>query len=92
MSTNELLKKIELLNEYEAMLEEVKAECESLKDEIKGFMLEQGTEQYECGQYVVRYCSVLSTRLDSTALKKAMPDVYKQYTKQIPSRRFTISA
>ena len=91
MGTNELLKKIELLNEYEAMLEEVKAECESLKDEIKGFMLEQGTEEYECGSYIVRYSSVLSNRLDTTALKRAMPDVYKQYTKQVASKRFCIS-
>lgn len=92
MSRNELLKKIELLNEYEAMLEEVKAECESLKDEIKGFMLEQGAEEYECGCYIVRYSSVLSNRLDTSALKKAMPDVYRQYTKQVTSKRFCISA
>ena len=43
------------------------------------------------GQYIVRYTSVLSNRFDSTAFKKVMPEIYKAYTKQVSSRRFTIS-
>ena len=35
--------------------------------------------------------SVLSNRFDSTAFKKVMPEIYKAYTKQVSSRRFTIS-
>ena len=35
--------------------------------------------------------AVLSKRFDSTAFKKVMPEVYKAYTKQVSSRRFTIS-
>ncbi len=91
MSKSELLAKIELLNEYEAMLEELRTETEAIRDEIKAEMLEQNTEEMTVGKYIVRWTSILSNRFDSTAFKKVMPEVYKAYTKQISSRRFTIS-
>lgn len=92
MSKNELIAKIELLNEYEAMMEEIKAEAEALRDSIKSEMNEQNTEEMLVGKYIIRWTSVLSNRFDATAFKKVMPDVYKAYTKQIANRRFTISA
>jgi len=92
MSKNELIAKIELLNEYEAMMEEIKTETEAIRDEIKAEMLAENTEEMIAGQYIIRWTSILSTRFDSTAFKKVMPDVYKAYTKQISSRRFTITA
>ena len=92
MSMNEIITKIELLNEYEEMLEEIKNETEALRDAIKAEMLAQDTEEMIAGQYIVRWTSVLTNRFDSTAFKKVMPDVYKAYTKQVSSRRFTITA
>ena len=91
MSQNELIRKIELLNEYEAMLEEVKAECEELRDSIKAEMMEQGTEEMVVGKYIVRWTSVLTNRFDTTGFKKAYADLYKTFTKQSNSRRFSIS-
>lgn len=91
-TTNELVAMIENLNAWEVMLEEVKAEVESRKDELKQIMLEENTEELEAGQYIIRYTEVLSNRFDSTAFKKVMPDVYKAFTKEVASRRFTISA
>ena len=91
MANNELLNKIEALNEWEALMEEAKAEAEALRDSIKQEMLERGTEELECGQYIVRWTSVLTQRFDSTSFKKAMPDVYKAFTKQTASRRFSIA-
>ena len=92
MSTIEITSKIEALKELEALIEEAKAEAESLRDEIKAEMLNRNTEEMEAGQYIVRWTSVLSHRFDSTAFKKVMPDVYKSFTKQTASRRFSISA
>jgi len=54
-------------------------------------MLQQDTEEMVIGTYIVRWTSVLSNRFDTTAFKKVMPDVYKEYTKQVASRRFTIA-
>ena len=91
MSKIELLAKIELLNKYEAMMEEIKAEADSIRNSIKAEMEAREVEELIAGQYIVRYTSILSNRFDSTAFKKVMPEIYKAYTKQISSRRFTIS-
>ena len=91
MSTNDLVMKAEKLKELEELLEEVKTEAESVRDEIKQEMLTQDTEELEAGQYIIRWTSVLTNRFDTTAFKKVLPDVYKAYTKQITSRRFSIA-
>ena len=91
MSTIEITSKIEALKELESLIEEAKAEAEALRDEIITEMLSRDTEELEAGQYIVRWTSVLTQRFDTTAFKKVMPDVYKAYTKQVSSRRFSIA-
>ncbi len=92
MSKMELLAKIELLNKYEAMMEEIKAEADTIRNAIKAEMEAREVEELIAGQYIVRFTSVLSNRFDSTAFKRVMPEIYKAYTKQVASKRFTISA
>ena len=91
MSNIEITGKIEALKDLESLIEEAKAEAEALRDEIKTEMLNRNTEEMEAGQYIVRWTSVLTQRFDTTAFKKVMPDVYKEYTKQVSSRRFSIA-
>ena len=91
MSKIELLAKIELLNKYEAMMEEIKAEADAVRNSIKAEMEAREVEELIAGQYIVRFTSVLSNRFDSTAFKKVLPDLYKAYTKQVASKRFSIS-
>ena len=91
MSNIEITGKIEALKDLESLIEEAKAEAEALRDEIKSEMLNRNTEEMEAGQYIVRWTSVLTQRFDTTAFKKVMPDVYKAYTKQVSSRRFSIA-
>lgn len=91
MSTVDIEAKIEELKELEKLIEEAKAEAENLKDEIKAEMLKRDTEELVVGKHIVRWTSVLSNRFDSTAFKRVMPEVYKAYTKQTESRRFTIA-
>ena len=91
MSTVEITSKIDALKDLETLIEEAKAEAEALRDEIKAEMLSRDTEEMEAGQYIVRWTSVLTQRFDTSAFKKVMPDVYKAYTKQVSSRRFSIA-
>ena len=91
MSTTEITTKIEALKDLEALIEEAKAEAEALRDDIKTEMLNRNTEELEAGQYIIRWTSVLSQRFDSTAFKKEMPDLYKDFIKQTASRRFSIA-
>ena len=91
MTKNEIITKIEALNEWEALMEEAKAEVEALRDSIKAEMLERDTEELTAGQYIVRWTSILSNRFDTTSFKKQFGDLYKSFTKQSTSRRFCIS-
>ena len=92
MSKFELLAKVELLNKYEAMMEELKTEADTVRNSIKAEMEAREVEELIAGQYIIRYTAVLSNRFDSTSFKKVLPDLYKAYTKQVSSRRFTITA
>lgn len=91
MSKNELISKIEALNEWEALMEEARSEAEAIRDSIKAEMLDRDTEELTAGQYIIRWTPVLSNRFDSTAFKKLYGDLYKAFTKQTASRRFSIS-
>ena len=91
MSTIEITSKIAALKELEELIEEAKAEAEALRDDIKAEMLNRNIEELEAGQYIIRWTSVLSQRFDTTGFKKAYGDLYKDFTKQIASRRFSIA-
>ena len=91
MSQNEIVKKIEQLKEWEAILEEAQAEVEALRDCIKEEMLENDTEEMIVGTYIIRWTSILSNRFDSTSFKKEHADLYKEFTKQVASKRFSIA-
>ncbi|MGM9586984.1 MAG: hypothetical protein ACI3VA_05810 [Candidatus Limivicinus sp.] len=91
MSSIEIISKIEALKEWEALAAEAEAEIESLKDSIKREMENRGVEEMEAGQYIARFTTVLSNRFDTTAFKKEHGEMYKMYTKQTTSRRFSIA-
>ena len=70
-----------------------KAEAETVRNSIKAEMEAADTEELSAGGYIVRWTSVLSTRFDTKSFKEKFgEDVYKAFTKQVSSRRFSISA
>ena len=91
MSRNELIKRIEYLRELEDMEAEIKAEAATIRESLKAELADREVEELVVGNYIVRWTSVLSNRFDSTAFKKVYGELYKAYTKQTASRRFSIS-
>lgn len=91
MTKAEMIEKIEALNEWESLMAEAKAEAEAIKDSFKAEMLERETEELIAGTYIIRWTSILSNRFDTTGFKKKYGDLYKAFTKQTASRRFSIS-
>ena len=89
MSENDIIRKIKLLREMQRMAEEAMAEAESLKDEIKAYMGE--TEELRAGEYKVTWKAVKSSRIDTKALAKALPDVAEAFTKETMTRRFLVA-
>ena len=91
MSRKEMVALIEAMNTYDEMAANAKEKADAIRETIKAEMMERDTEELIAGQYIIRWTSVLSNRFDSTAFKKVMPEIYKAYTKQTTSRRFSVS-
>ena len=91
MTKAEMIAKIEALNEWETLMEEAKAEADAISARRKAEMMERETEELIAGSYIIRWTSVLSNRFDTTGFKKMYGDLYKAFTKQSASRRFSIS-
>ena len=81
--------KVHELMELKRMKEELEAEIAAAEDAIKAVMGEE--ELLLAGSYKVSWKTFTSSRLDTTALKKALPDVAAAYTKQTTARRFSIN-
>ena len=75
--------------ELQRMLEAVQAEMDEIKDMIRAQMGEN--DVVVAGEYKISNKLVESSRLDSTALKKALPDVAARFIKTTTIRRFMIS-
>lgn len=91
MGERALQNRIMKLKALEAQRDQIECEAEKIRQEIKADMKEKQVEELAAGAYIVRWKTVLSNRLDSKALKAALPEIYKQYSKTSESRRFTVS-
>lgn len=89
MSINEIKNKAEELKELKAMREELDAEIAAIEDEIKQEMGDK--ETLIAGAFKITWKAITSSRFDSTAFKKANPELAAQFTKTTTTRRFTIA-
>ena len=74
--------------EYSRMAEEIGATLDSLKDSLKKHMDENGLDSIAGNEHKVSYKAVTSSRIDTTALKRDMPDIAATYTKTTVTKRF----
>lgn len=79
------------LAEYTRMAEEIAATCDSLKDLIKKYMEENELDTLTGAEHKASYKTVTSSRIDTAALKKALPEVAELYTKKTETKRFTFA-
>lgn len=89
MSNPNLTPKITELMELKRMRDELDAEIQAAEDEIKDTMGDDDT--LLAGPFKVTWKAVTSSRLDSTALKKALPEIAARFMKQTTTRRFSIN-
>ena len=89
MSINEMEAKARELRQLQALIEEAQAEAEAIKDALKAAMGDSASIQ--AGEYKITWKAVTSSRIDTTALKKALPDVAERFTKETTSRRFCVA-
>lgn len=91
MSINELDMKVKELRELRRMAEELQAEIDAAQDAIKAHMDSQGVDTLAGTDWKVTWKPVTSSRMDTGALKKALPDVAAAFTKETTVRRFAVA-
>ena len=89
MSNPALESTIHEILDLKRMREELDATITALEDSVKAVMGDE--ELLTAGAYKVSWKTFTSSRVDTTALKKALPDIAAQYTKQTTARRFSIN-
>lgn len=91
MSIVEMNTKIKELRELRRMADELTAEIENITDSIKAHMDAEGVDTISGTDWKVTYKAVTSSRIDTSALKKALPDLAQQFTKTTTARRFCVA-
>lgn len=92
MSINELEQRIEKMQEWEELAAQASSEAEAIKAEIKADMQQRNCSELVAGRFVVHFIDVLTTRFDTKRFKEKFgEEVYNAFTKQVPSKRFSVS-
>lgn len=79
------------LAQYTRLQEETAVIIDGLKDELKAIMKERNTDTLTGTEHKASYKAVVSSRIDTTAIKKEMPEVAAKYTRTTETRRFTFA-
>lgn len=79
------------LAQYIRIQEEAAATVEALKDQLKAQMQAAGVDTLAGAEHKATYKVVTSCRMDTTAIKKELPDIAARYTKTTETRRFTFA-
>lgn len=88
MNINEIMAE---LAQYRRLQDETTAIIEGLTHKIKQYMTENQLDTLTGNEHKATYKTVTSSRIDSTALKKAMPEIATAYTKTTETKRFTFA-
>jgi len=83
--------KVRELRELKRMQEELAAEIAGIENELKGHMTAAGMDTLLGLDWKITWKSVTSSRLDSTALKKELPEIAARFMKQTTARRFVLA-
>lgn len=88
MNTNEIMHS---LAEYMRIADETAAIIDGLKDQLKSAMQAAGTDTIIGAEHKASYKTVVSSRIDTAALKKAEPETAARYTRTTETKRFTFA-
>ena len=89
MSERQIINRVKKLRELESQKESLEQQISKVKAEIQENM--QGTEELRAGNYLVRWTSTTSYRLDTAAVKKAYTELYERFKKPATARRFSVT-
>ena len=90
MNIQDIERKAKELRELKRLSEELEAEMSAIEDELKAHMTAMDTYALTAGEYKISWKTVTSSRIDTSALKKALPDIAARFIKTTTTRRFMV--
>lgn len=91
MSMESLTKVLQEIQELRAMQADLEAEITALQDAVKQHMAAIDADTLQAGPFKVTWKAVTSTRIDTAALRKDLPEVWQEYGKTTTTRRFNVA-
>lgn len=91
MTKEELRGTLKKLGRARKKLDTAKAEYDALKELCRDHMVAEKLEALEMDGYKLEYRLIVSTSVDTKALKEAMPELCAKFSKTAESRRFTVT-
>lgn len=91
MLTKNLDSQIHELRELRRMADELAAAIDTIQDAIKAEMTAAGVDVLTGSDWKAVWKPITSSRIDTAALKKALPDLAAQFTKTRTVRRFSVA-
>ena len=91
MSIETMSEKVHELRELKRMQDELAGMVEAIQDEIKATMHDMETETLTGADWKITWKPVKSSRLDTVALRKALPEVAERFTRTTTTRRFCVA-
>lgn len=88
---NGIESKVKELRELRRMAEELQGEIDTLTDSIKAEMTANKVDTLTGSDWKITWKDIASTRLDTKALKRALPDVAAAFTRTTNIRRFVLA-
>ena len=94
MDTMKIMEMANAAREYrelQAMIKELEAEADALKQQMIAEMDARQVDELAAGEYTIRWTAYESNRLDGKALKEELPEIADRYTKIATSTRFQVA-
>ena len=91
MLAKNLDSQIHELRELRRMADELAAAIDTIQDAIKAEMTAAGVDVLTGSDWKAVWKPITTSRIDTTALKKALPDLAAQFTKVSTVRRFSVA-
>ena len=88
MNMNE---RVQELRELRQMANELAAEIEAIESEVKAEMSARDVDTLTGTDWRITWKSVTSSRLDTAALKRELPELAERFTRQTTVRRFVVA-
>ena len=88
MNMNERVRE---LRELRQMANELAAEIEAIESEVKAEMSARNVDTLTGTDWRIAWKSVTSSRLDTAALKRELPELAERFTRQTTVRRFVVA-